>query len=98
MLLCAEMFLNGSILQANGKESQKELHALWATLNALLMATAKHKKKKKEKKGRVTFSCRLVINFLLLWSTKGLVKNLKAFWLTVAVRCRDCSITSVCVL
>ena len=46
------MFLNGSILQANGKESQKELHAFWATLNVLLMATAKQKKKKKEKEKR----------------------------------------------
>lgn len=35
-----------------------------------------------------------MINFLLVWSTKGLVKNLKASWLTVAVRCRDSSITS----
>lgn len=97
MLLCAEMFLNCSILQANGKESQKELHAVRASVNALLMATAKREKKRE----RVTFSCRVVINFLLVWSTKGLVKNLKALWLPVAVRCRDSSITpvqDVCVL
>lgn len=47
MLLCAEMFLNCSILQANGKESQKELHAVRTSVNALLMATAKRKEKKK---------------------------------------------------
>lgn len=82
MLLCAEMFLNCSILRANGKESQKELHAVQATV--LLMARAKKKK---------TFSCRVVINFLLVWSTKGLVKNLKTLWLTVAVVCRDNSVT-----
>lgn len=35
------------------------------------------------------------MNFLQVWSTKGLVKNLKALWLTVAVRCRDSSITPV---
>lgn len=95
MPLCAEMFLNCSILQANGKESQKELHAVWATVNALLMATAKAQRKK------IYFSCRVVINFLLVWSTKGLVKNLTALWLTVVVRCRDGSITPaqvVCVL
>lgn len=56
MLLCAEMFLNGSILQANGKESQKELHALWATLNALLMATAKQKKKKEKRQSNILMS------------------------------------------
>lgn len=31
-LPCAEMFLNCSILQANGKESQNELHAVQATV------------------------------------------------------------------
>lgn len=46
MLLCAEMFLNCSILQANGKESQKELHAVQATV--LLMARAPPPKEKKE--------------------------------------------------
>lgn len=50
------MFLNGSILQANGKESQKELHALWATLNALLMATAKQKKKKEKRQSNILMS------------------------------------------
>ena len=46
MLLCAEMFLNCSILQANGKESQKELHAVRATVNALLMDGAKAKRER----------------------------------------------------
>lgn len=39
MLPCAGLRLNRSILRANGKESQKELHAFQAT--ALLMAGAK---------------------------------------------------------
>lgn len=44
MPLCTKLVVNCSILQANGKESQKELHAVWATMNVVLLATAKEKK------------------------------------------------------
>ena len=89
MLLCAEMFLNCSILQANGMESQKGLHAVRATSNMLLMTATKEEKERE----RATFSCGVVINFLPVLSTKGLVKNSTALWLSVAVTCPVCSIT-----
>lgn len=56
MLLCAEMFSNCSILQANGKTSQEEFHAVRAAVNVLLMVTARAIAQKKERKKKERLS------------------------------------------